>query len=246
PPRGLPAPPPPRGPAWGPEMPLGSSASAPALGAGPGPGSASATRTPQVATQRGTPAPGQYAWQDDALRKKPPTTMISPDRKNVDPYVSGAWVPATTGSQTGQAAPGEYFRDPYMPKGPLGVSRLPGRNGAPKSLEFSFGKNSARMPEVAKPDTMRILNTSFHLSETSSLPVSRKLPTWSVYGKDRSNLPWGLPTWNADTQGKSYQVPGPGSYEIDRRASWKPRTRALCTFGGRIGDLGKTAFLRTR
>lgn len=161
----------------------------------------------------------------------------------MDPYV-GSWVPATTSSQGAAAAPGEYFHEPFMPKGPLGVCRLPGRNGMPKSLEFSFGNNAERMPARAKTDAMRVLNTSFHLSETSALPVSRRLPRWSVYGKDRSNLPWSLPTWTADTQGRGYQVPGPGSYEPGRRSS-KPSSRRPCTFGGRT-DLGKTAFLQTR
>lgn len=183
--------------------------------------------------QKGTPAPGQYAWQDDAHLTKPPTwTMISPDRTNVDPYRC-SWVPATTLDRNGAAAPGEYFHEPYMPKGPLGVSRLPDRNGMPKSVEFSFGNNAERMPELAQPHAMRVLNTSFHFSETSALPVSRRLPKWSLYGKDRSNLPWGLPTWSADTQGPRYQVPGPGSYEVGRSGSRKPVNRALCTFGRR-------------
>lgn len=170
--------------------------------------------------------------------------MISPDRRNVDPYV-GSWVPATTSSQGAKGtAPCEYFHEPFLPKGPLRVCRLPGRNGMPKSLEYSFGNNAERMPEPAKTDAMRVLNTSFHLSETSALPVTRRLPKWSLYGKDRSNLPWGLPTWTADSQGRGYQVPGPGSYEVGRRAR-QPSTRRSCTFGGR-GDLGKTAFLHTR
>ena len=56
-------------------------------------------------------------------------------------------------------------------------------------------------------------------------------PKWSVFGKDRSQLPNDIATWtpkpNTDVR------PGPGAYNLNRQSKWKATSRSGCTWGRR-------------
>jgi len=72
-------------------------------------------------------------------------------------------------------------------------------------------------------------------------PLHAWPPKWSVFGKDRSQLPHDIGTWtpkpNTDVR------PGPGAYNLDgppgqvRKSRWKATTRSGCTWGRRLKNL---------
>lgn len=179
---------------------------------------------PFLAKSKSTPAPGQYVWHDDVnLRKRPVWSMTSPERTNLDLMI-GTWTPANTSLQPRAPDPGAYSQSTV------------GRNGKFGAPKWSWERQSVR--PCLQPDPPKKLEIAFKLPSAvgCSHPTIRRVPNWSVFGKDRSSLPYDLPTWtpkmSADWR------PGPGQYNLDRVGrKWKKTTRSGCTFGGRTKNL---------
>lgn len=175
---------------------------------------------------KSSPAPGDYVWRDDInLRKPPKFTLTSPDRSNLD-MMLGTWTPASTSLQPRAPDPGEY-----------GDLRTIGRNGRYNSKAWSHARNTRR-PCLQMPDPLKENpRPMYRLKPTvgGTHPALGNVPTWSMYGKDRSNLPFDVPTWTPKMC--SDIRPGPGSHNLDRKPKWKATTRRGCTWGGRPTNL---------
>ena len=172
----------------------------------------------------GTPAPGQYVWHDHVhLRKKPVWSMMSPDRRNLD-LMLPTWTPASGSLQPRAPDPGEY-----------GAVDTCGKNGVFSCPKWSQARSSGR-PCLA-PDPPELVE--LELQVPSSLGGANLLqpwtPKWSVFGKDRAQLPSDIATWtpkpNTDIR------PGPGAYNLNRQSRWKATTRSGCTWGRRLKNL---------
>jgi hypothetical protein len=174
---------------------------------------------------KSTPAPGQYRWNDDIhLRKRPVWSMFSPDRAHLD-LMLGTWTPASTSLQPRAPDPGEY-----------GDQSIVGRNGLFTQPKWSWEKSSIR--PCLLPDPPKTLESAVKLQPTvgGKQATRRSYPTWSVYGKDRSSLPFDIPTWTPKMT--TDLRPGPGQYDLDRVGrKWKASTRRGCTFGGKPANL---------
>mmetsp|Transcript_21984 Transcript_21984/g.66057 ORF Transcript_21984/g.66057 Transcript_21984/m.66057 type:complete len:299 (+) Transcript_21984:116-1012(+) len=171
----------------------------------------------KIPRSKSTPGPGQYAWRDSVhMRRKPSWTLAVPDRRNLDPAV-GSWTPATSSCQP--RAPGPVYEE---------SPALTEKYGVPK---WTYARNSGR-PCLAPPPPMK---TELKISLPSTFggvsPTLVRVPQWSVFGKDRSSLPYNVPTWTP--QMNSDQRPGPGQHDVIRQPNWKPRNRRGCTWGGR-------------
>lgn len=187
---------------------------------------------PRVATpkammrSKSSPAPGDYIWNDNVNLRKPPNfTLSSPDRSNLD-MMLGSWTPASTSLQPRAPDPGEY-----------GDGCSYGRNGKFNSKAWTHARNSRR-PCLMLPDPLKEKpRQMYRLKPTVGgvHPALANVPTWSMFGKDRSNLPFDVPTW---TPKMSTDIrPGPGSHNLDRKSKWKATTRRGCTWGGRPQNL---------
>lgn len=185
-----------------------------------------------LSKSKSTPAPGQYAWNDNVnLRKRPEWKMQSPDRKHLDLMI-GSWSPASTSLQPRAPDPAEY--------GESVEGKRVGRNGVFRPSVADW-KNCSRRP-CLMPDPEPKSEVVFKIKSSvgGKQPLKRSLPSWSVFGKDRSQLPVDLPTW---TPKPSTDVrPGPGSYDLDRcgrvgKMPGKAVNRRGCTWGGRGANL---------
>lgn len=182
---------------------------------------------PNLRKGSSTPAPGQYMWQDDVnLRKKPVWSIQSPDRKGLD-MMLGTWTPASSSLQPRAPDPGEY-----------GAQDKCGYHGMFTSPKWSQARSSCRPCLAPNPPEKIELELNLPPSVGGHEPHRRKLPHWSVYGKDRSQLPNDLPTWtpkpNTDIR------PGPGTYKltgIATRSRWKAVSRSGCTWGRKLQNL---------
>jgi len=173
---------------------------------------------PTMNRSKSTPGPGQYVWNDQvSFRKKPSWTVSVPDRKNLDQMIC-SWTPATSSQQPRAPAPGTYEDMPV----------LGGKYGPPK---WSYARASGRPCLARDPPKRAELALSLPSSLGGVSPALRRTPQWSVFGKDRSSLPYDTPTWtpkmNSDVR------PGPGQHDVIRQPNWKPRNRRGCTWGGR-------------
>ncbi|CAE7704410.1 unnamed protein product [Symbiodinium pilosum] len=180
--------------------------------------------------QNTTPAPGQYVWNDNVnLRKKPVWSMMSPDRKNLD-LMLGTWTPASRSLQPRAPDPGEY-----------GAVDTCGRNGLFTSPKWSQARSSARPCLAQDPPEVVEIENKLPSSLGGHNPMHVWPPKWSVYGKDRSQLPPDIGTWtpkpNTDVR------PGPGAYNLSgppgqvRKSRWKATSRSGCTWGRRLKNL---------
>ncbi|OLP78432.1 hypothetical protein AK812_SmicGene41386 [Symbiodinium microadriaticum] len=145
-----------------------------------------------------TPAPGQYVWRDDVhLRKKPVWSMMSPDRRNLD-LMLGTWTPASRSLQPRAPDPGEY-----------GAVDRCGRNGVFTSPKWSQARSSGRPCLAQDPPEVIEIENKLPSSFGGENLLHAWPPKWSVFGKDRSQLPHDIGTWtpkpNTDVR------PGPGS-----------------------------------
>jgi len=171
-----------------------------------------------MSRSKSTPAPGQYVWRDDVhLRKKPSWSLSVPDRKNLDGMVC-SWTPATSNCFPRAPDPGEYGDFPT----------LCSKNGPPK---WTYARASGR-PCLA-PDPPKKAEITITLPSTfcGANPLQRRLPHFSIYGQDRSQLPYNVPTWTPKPD--SDVRPGPGAHDVNRKPQWQPRNRRGCTWGGR-------------
>lgn len=174
---------------------------------------------------KSTPAPGQYQWNDDVnLRKRPVWSLQSPERTHADLMIP-TWTPASTSLQPRAPDPGEYGDQSIVGyRGLFGAPKWTWQNG---SVRPCLQPNPPPKPEII-----------FKIKPTvgGKHPTRRSFPNWSVFGKDRSQLPHDLPTW---TPRPSTDLrPGPGNYDLDRVGrGWKPKNRSGCTFGGRTKNL---------
>jgi len=179
---------------------------------------------PLLAKSKSTPAPGQYVWSDDVnLRKRPVWSMTSPERAHLDLMI-GSWTPANTSLQPRAPDPGAYSQSKVGRNGPF---------GAPK---WSWERQPIR-PCLQK-DPPKKLEIAFKIptSVGGTHPQRKNVPRWSVFGKDRSSLPFDLPTWTPKMT--TDLRPGPGQYNLDRVGrKWKATTRRGCTWGGRTKNL---------
>jgi len=177
-----------------------------------------------LSRSRSTPGPGEYVWQDNVnLRKKPIWTMASPDRTNLD-LMLGTWTPACSSLQPRAPDPGEY-----------GDQRIVGRNGKFWSPKWSWERGSQRPCLAAPPPRRPEIEYKLQSFLGGMHPQQHSAAKWSVFGKDRSSLPYDLPTW---TPKMSMDVrPGPGSHDLTRSPKWKATTRRGCTWGGRPKNL---------
>lgn len=198
---------------------------------------------PNLRKGTSTPAPGQYIWRDEVnLRKKPVWTMQSPDRKSLD-LMLGTWTPACSSVQPRAPDPGEY-----------GAQDTCGYHGVFTSPKWSQARSSGRPCLAPNPPEKIELELNLPPAVGGHEPHKRKLPHWSVVGKDRSQLPADLPTWtpkpNTDIR------PGPGTYKLSsfawspkpksdgrkppdyqRQSRWKATTRSGCTWGRKLQNL---------
>mmetsp|Transcript_90021 Transcript_90021/g.239171 ORF Transcript_90021/g.239171 Transcript_90021/m.239171 type:complete len:324 (-) Transcript_90021:68-1039(-) len=172
-----------------------------------------------MSRSKSTPGPGQYAWRDSIhLRKKPSWTMQVPERKNLDLMV-GSWTPASSSQQP--RAPGPVYDSPP------GVG---GKYGPPK---WSYARASGRPCLAQDPPKRAELTITLPSTFGGVSPTLKRVPQWSVFGKDRSSLPYDTPTWTPKME--SDVRPGPGQHDVSRMPNWKPRNRRGCTWGGRTG-----------
>ncbi|CAJ1434275.1 unnamed protein product, partial [Effrenium voratum] len=126
--------------------------------------------------QTGTPAPGQYVWQDNVhLREKPVWSMTSPDRKSLD-LMLPTWTPASSSLQPRAPDPGEY-------------SAECGRRGVFFSPKWSQARSSGRPCLAPEPPELVELENRVPSSFGGENPLQAWSPKWSVMGKDRSQLP---------------------------------------------------------
>ena len=179
---------------------------------------------PNLRKSDSTPAPGQYVWHDDVhLRKKPVWSMTSPDRKNLD-LMLGTWTPASGSLQPRAPDPGEY-----------GVQDSCGKNGPYRPLKWSQARSSGRPCLAPDPPEVVELENKIPSSFGGENPLQAWPPKWSVFGKDRSQLPNDIATWtpkpNTDVR------PGPGAYNLNRQSKWKATSRSGCTWGRRLPNL---------
>lgn len=183
-----------------------------------------AASAPNLRKSDTTPAPGQYVWRDEVhLRKKPVWSMMSPDRRNLD-LMLPTWTPASGSLQPRAPDPGEY-----------GPQDTCGRNGVFSCPKWSQARTSGRPCLAPDPPEVVELETKIPSSFCGENPLQPWAPKWSVFGKDRSQLPHDLKTWtpkpNTDIR------PGPGAYNLDRKSRWKATTRSGCTWGRRLPNL---------
>lgn len=177
-----------------------------------------------LSKSKSTPAPGQYAWNDDInLRKRPVWKMQSPERKHLD-LMLATWTPASTSLQPRAPDPAEY-----------GDTSKVGRNGVFSQPKWNW-EGSRRPCLMPDPEPKSEIVFKIKSSVGGKQPLKRSLPSWSVFGKDRSQLPVDLPTW---TPKPSTDLrPGPGSYDLDRTGKkWKAVNRRGCVWGGRGKNL---------
>lgn len=176
--------------------------------------------------KRNNPGPGEYIWKDDVnLKRKPIWSMTSPDRKPLD-MMLGTWTPASLSLQPRAPDPGEYSCP--KPAGYRGVFFAP---------RWNFERGSVRPCLASDPPPKLELETKLPSCVGACHPVKKSVPNWSVYGKDRSQLPNSIATW---TPMMSTDLrPGPGTYDLDRVGrKWKAMgTRRGCTWGGRGKNL---------
>lgn len=178
-----------------------------------------------LSKSKSTPAPGQYFWDDNVnLRKRPDWKLQSPDRKHLD-LMLATWTPASTSLQPRAPDPGEY-----------GDQSIVGRNGVFTVPKWTWEHGSKRPCLMPNPPPKPEIIFKIKPSVGGRDPVKRNVPNWSVFGKDRSQLPTDLPTW---TPRPSTDLrPGPGSYDLNRTGKkWKAVTRRGCTWGGRTTNL---------
>jgi len=171
-----------------------------------------------------TPAPGQYVWRDDVhLNKKPVWSVNSPDRKQLD-LMLGTWTPASSSLQPRAPDPGEY-----------GCQDKCGYHGVFSSPKWTQARSSGRPCLAPNPPEKVELEINLPPAIGGKNPNKAYPPKWSVYGKDRSQLPYDLPTWtpkpNTDVR------PGPGTYSLDRKSKWKATSRSGCTWGRKLQNL---------
>jgi len=174
---------------------------------------------------KSTPAPGQYKWHDDVnLKKRPVWSLTSPERQHLDLMLM-TWTPASTSLQPRAPDPGEY-----------GDQSIVGRNGLFTSPKWTWERGGVR--PCLQPNPPQKPEIVFKIKPTvgGKHITRRSQPTWSVFGKDRSQLPHDLPTWTP--RPLTDMRPGPGSYNLDRTGrGWKAVTRRGCTWGGRGANL---------
>lgn len=173
-----------------------------------------------------SPGPGDYMWNDHVnLKKKPVWSMTSPERNQLD-YMLCTWTPAPTSLQPRSPPP-----DEYPVEGKLGGKSV-GRNGKILPPQWSWEKYSGRPCMAPDPPPRMEVHRNLPAMISASNPARSLPPRWSVYGKDRAQLPADLPTWtprpNTDVR------PGPGTYSLKSFSSpaFKIKTRTACTFGG--------------
>lgn len=163
------------------------------------------------------------------LRKKPVWSMMSPDRRNLD-LMLGTWTPASRSLQPRAPDPGEY-----------GAVDRCGRNGVFTSPKWSQARSSGRPCLAQDPPEVIEIENKLPSSFGGENLLHAWPPKWSVFGKDRSQLPHDIGTWtpkpNTDVR------PGPGAYNLDgppgqiRKSRWKATTRSGCTWGRRLKNL---------
>lgn len=183
-----------------------------------------AVQKAMLAKSKSTPGPGNYMWNDHVnLRKRPVWSVGSPDRTNLDLMI-GSWTPASSSLQPRAPDPGAYSQATH------------GRNGKFGAPQWSWERASRR--PCLQPDPPKKLEISFKIPTAvgGKHPAQRMPPTWSVFGKDRSSLPYDVPTWTPKMT--TDLRPGPGQYNLDRVGrKWKASTRRGCTWGGRTKNL---------
>jgi len=174
-----------------------------------------------IKKSKSTPGPGNYAWNDDVnLFKRPVWSVGSPDRANLDLMI-GTWTPASSSLVPRAPDPGEY-----------GDQSVVGRNGIFRSSKWTYERNSIRPCLQPPPPDQIELEYKIPAGGSGGLHPSKRMPPrWTMTAKDRSNLPFDIPTWtpkmNSDLR------PGPGQYNVSRVPKWKIQTRRDCTWGGR-------------
>mmetsp|Transcript_21013 Transcript_21013/g.58689 ORF Transcript_21013/g.58689 Transcript_21013/m.58689 type:complete len:355 (+) Transcript_21013:69-1133(+) len=171
------------------------------------------------------PGPGRYMWDDHVnMKRKPTWSMTSPERKHLD-LMLGTWTPASGSLQPRAPDPGEY--EPTKPVG---------RNGLVNAPRWTWEKGERPCLAADPPEKIE-LEHNLPSYMCGQHPGSRTTPHWSLFGKDRRNLPADLPTW---TPKMSTDIrPGPGQYDLDRVGKrWKSATtRRGCQWGGRGASL---------
>jgi len=182
------------------------------------------TSNSMMQKSKSTPGPGQYAWNDHVhVRRKPSWSVSSPERAQLD-LMLGTWTPASTSLQPRAPDPGEYSREAV------------GRNGKYWAPQWGFGKTSGRSCMAPSPPEKVELELRLPTDLGGADITTRRRPQWSVYGKDRSQLPADLQTWTPKPQ--TDIRPGPGAYEVTTASTgWRPTNRRGCTWGGRPANL---------
>jgi len=178
---------------------------------------------------KSTPAPGQYMWNDQLrFKKRPQWSMSSPDRAHKD-MILPTWTPASPSLQPRAPDPGEYGD----------ISSL-GKNGKFSSAKYSFG-GAGHRPCLAPNPPQRIeLELQVRNTVGGHHPAKKMGRSWSVYGKDRSQLPGDLTTW---TPRPTFDIrPGPGQHNLTTNwhhssSRWNVTTKRGSTWGGRPKDL---------
>lgn len=173
----------------------------------------------------GTPAPGQYHWNDHVNKnKKPVWSMQSPERKNLD-SLNCTWTPMASNEPR---AP-----DPTAYGNPGETYGARGKHFAPAWTQ-GFGKSTTR--PCFKPPPAGVIEIPLQVPSTlcgACVAHDRHPPKWSVMGKDRSQLSAKFGTWtpvpNTDVR------PGPGTYDVSRRPKKASSRRG--TMGGRQVNL---------
>jgi len=183
------------------------------------------TTLPSMKKSDSTPGPGNYMWNDDVNRfKKPVWSVQSPDRSMLD-LMLGTWTPASSACQPRAPDPGEY-----------GMQDTCGYRGPFTQPKWSQARYSGRPCLAPNPPERIEVPCNLPPAVGPKHPTKTSPANWSVFGKDRSQLPADLPTWtpkpNTDVR------PGPGSYNLDRTGKkWKATTRSGCTWGRKINNL---------
>lgn len=170
---------------------------------------------------KSNPGPGAYRWNEDVHKNRAPLfTLSSPDRRNLG-YKLQSWTPTPVDSMTPD--PAAYGDISHL--GPHGV------HSAPKFKFRSRYPKGSGNPQAR--DTSRYYDLPGAMGQ--SHPALHAPPRWSVFGQDRTFLPYDKPTWTP--QPVTELRPGPGQYNTSRRPRWMAPNRTGCTFGRRPRDL---------
>jgi len=118
--------------------------------------------------------------------------------------------------------------------GEYGDQSIVGKNGLFFAPKWSYGKNSGRSCLAPDPPEKAELSLKIPSAFGGGNPARHMPPNWSIYGKDRSQLPYDTATWTPTPA--SQQKPGPGEHDTARAPRWKAVNRKG-TFGGRTLNL---------